>query len=356
MQKIVFLMPHDGIVSSGGYKVVYEYANRFAKDGFSVSIVYPNTKRSHSVTLKSKLRDFARYVVRSINKGYRSKWFNLDKRIRLKWVWSLDSYRAYKDTCIIATAVETAYSLKDFPSYIRKFYFIQGYENWFFSDQKVLASYSFPMTKIVIARWLQRIVFPYDSEVRLVQNGFDFNSFSCIKSLKDRNKYSVICMYHIDELKGLDVTFRAFERVYSILPQIKVTFFSVYDKPNNLPKYCSFIKQPKISTLNDLYNEAAIYVGGSYEEGWGLTVGEAMQCGCAVVCTENKGYLEMAHNGETALTSPVGDDLALANNIIRLINDNDLRIKIAKNGESFIHNFDINKSYNSFKSIITKGS
>ena len=103
-------------------------------------------------------------------------------------------------------------------------------------------------------------------------------------------------------------------------------------------------------------NKCAIYVGPSNIEGWGLTVGEAMQCGCAVACTDNKGYLEMAHNEKTALTSSVGDAEGLANNIIHLIENDGLRIRIAKNGESFIHNFDIDESYNSFKSIITKGS
>ena len=356
MQKIVFLMPHDGIVSSGGYKVVYEYANRLAKDGFSVSIVYPNTKRSHSVTLKSKLRDFARYVVRYINKGYQSRWFSLDKRIRLKWVWSLDNYSPEVGSSVFATAIETAFSLNKYSDDISKFYFIQGYENWFFSDQQVLESYRFPMKKIVIAKWLQEIVSSCGEQATLIPNGFDFNSFSCVNPIAERDKYNIICMYHVDKLKGMDVAFRAFDRVYERFPRINVIFFSVYECPPDLPKYCVFVKQPDIKSLKSLYNKSAIYVGPSNIEGWGLTVGEAMQCGCAVACTDNKGYLEMAHNEKTALTSSVGDAEGLANNIIHLIENDGLRIRIAKNGESFIHNFDIDESYNSFKSIITKGS
>ena len=356
MQKIVFLMPHDGIVSSGGYKVVYEYANRFAKDGLSVSIVYTNTKRSHSVTLKSKLRDFARYVVRSINKGYRSKWFNLDKRIRLKWVWSLETWCPRGKCSVVATAVETAYSLKNYPSYIQKFYFIQDFENWFYSNRQVLESYHFPMKKIVIARWLQQIVEFCGENAVLIPNGFDFRAFSCLQPIEQRDRYSIICMYHVDKRKGIDVAFNTFERVMSKYPQTRIILFSVYDRPKDLPEYCDFFKQPGIKSLNQLYNQAAIYVGPSHIEGWGLTVGEAMQCGCAVACTDNKGYLEMAQNGVTALTSPVGDAAALAENIIHLIENDGLRIRIAKNGESFIHNFDIDESYNSFKSIITKGS
>lgn len=352
MEKIVFLMPHDGIVSSGGYKVVYEYANRLAKEDFSVTIVYPNTKKDHSTSLENKLRDFARYIIRAVNKGYRSKWFDLDKRIELKWVWSLDDYRPQGSCCVVATAVETAFSLKRYPACIRKFYFIQDFENWYYSDQQVFESYHFPMKKIVIAKWLQQIVISCGETATVIPNGFDFTSFSCQSPIERRDKYTIICMYHIDKRKGMDVAFKAFARVYSRIPQIKVILFSVYDRPNDLPGYCDFIKQPTVSLLNQLYNKASIYVGPSHVEGWGLTVGEAMQCGCAVACTDNKGYLEMARDEETALTSPIGDAESLAENIIRFIEDDALRVRIASNGESFIHNCDIDSSYVRFRNLL----
>ena len=98
-----------------------------------------------------------------------------------------------------------------------------------------------------------------------------------------------------------------------------------------------------------MYNDSAIYVGPSCVEGWGLTIGEAMICGCAVACTNNKGYLEMAKNDETALVSPVGDEEALANNILRLIEDEELRYKIASNAKLFIRQFDIDEMYQKFK-------
>ena len=352
MRKIIFLMPHDGIVPSGGYKVVYEYANRLAKDGFWVSIVYPNTKKGCLKSFKERVKDVARYVVRYLNKGYQSKWFRLDKRINLKWVWSLDNYAPEAGSCVFATAIETAFSLNKYSDDISKFYFIQDYENWFFSDQQVIESYRFPMKKIVIAKWLQELVSSCGEYATFIPNGFDFKTFSYVKPIDEREKYSIVCMYHVDKRKGMDVAFRAFNRVYEKFPQIKVTFFSVYDCPTGLPQYGEFVKQPDVSLLNSLYNKSAIYVGSSNMEGWGLTVGEAMQCGCAVACTDNRGYLEMARHGETALTSPVGDAEALADNIISFIENDELRIRIALAGKNFIQSFDINKSYESFKDVI----
>ena len=41
MRKIVFWMPRACMEPAGGFKVIFEYANRLAKDGFSVEIIYP---------------------------------------------------------------------------------------------------------------------------------------------------------------------------------------------------------------------------------------------------------------------------------------------------------------------------
>lgn len=42
-KSVVFLMPCIGRTPVGGFKVVYEYANRLVNDGFDVKIVYPAT-------------------------------------------------------------------------------------------------------------------------------------------------------------------------------------------------------------------------------------------------------------------------------------------------------------------------
>ena len=77
-----------------------------------------------------------------------------------------------------------------------------------------------------------------------------------------------------------------------------------------------------------------------------------MQCGCAVACTDNKGYLEMAVDGDTALVSPVGNAQALANNIIRLATDNALRYELSRHGNEFIQRFDIEESYRNFRNAL----
>ena len=70
-----------------------------------------------------------------------------------------------------------------------------------------------------------------------------------------------------------------------------------------------------------------------------------MICGAAVVCTDNKGYLEMAKHDENALVSPVRDVQALADNVIRLIEDDELRVRLAGNAMEGIRKFSWDRSY-----------
>ena len=77
------------------------------------------------------------------------------------------------------------------------------------------------------------------------------------------------------------------------LPSLEVDLFGVPSAPANLPDWMHYYQTPNKETHNLLYNRAAIYLAPSVIEGWGLTVGEAMMCGQAVVCSDIRGFREI---------------------------------------------------------------
>ena len=86
-----------------------------------------------------------------------------------------------------------------------------------------------------------------------------------------------------------------------------------------------------------------------------MTVGEAMLCGEAVACTDNLGYQEMAKHEETALLSPIKEPNQLAENIIRLIEDDELRIRLATNGQRYVEeHFTWEKSQTVLKNLLNQ--
>lgn len=355
MKKVVFLLPDNASQPVGGVKVVLEYANRLAADGVEVTIVYAAYNRWLKKDIAHRLYFYLRYLKEKISGSFLPRWFSVSGVVHQKLVWSLGSFRYPTDACIVATAVDTAYYLNQYKIPAQhKFYFIQGYENWFVSDDFLVSTYHYHMHKIVISRWLQKVVADCGEKADLVPNGFDFHFFTLSTPIERRSPLEIIALYHTDKRKGLDVAFEAFRLAREQVPQLHVTLFGTPDRPEGLPEWIEYHQRPDKETFNRIYNRAAIFVGSSYTEGWGLTVGEAMQCGCAVACTDNKGYLEMAKDGETALVSKVGDSQALADNIIRFIEDDELRCRIAEAGKRFIHRFDVEKSYEKIKEILLK--
>ena len=356
MKKIVFLLPNNASKPVGGVKVVLEYANRLAADGFDVELVYGAYTRWMTFGLLHTLYYLLIFLLQKAVKSYRPRWFSLDGRVQQRLVWSHGRYHYPKDAIVVATAVDTAWYLNHYSlPKEQRYYFIQDFENWFVDDNFVRETYHYKMQKIVISRWLQKVVEACGETAAIVPNGFDFHFFTLSTPIERRSPEEIIALYHTDKRKGLDVAFEAFRLARECVPQLHVTLFGTPNCPEGLPEWIEYHQRPDKETFNRIYNRAAIFVGSSYTEGWGLTVGEAMQCGCAVACTDNKGYLEMAKDGDTALVSPVGDANALADNIVRLIGNDELRCQIAENGYKFIHQFDVDESYEKFKEIIIVG-
>ena len=360
MKSITFLLPGAGTNPIGGYKVVYEYANRLQLDGFNVKIIYAASLFFKEQTIGLKIRSCMRYLYRLLFQNYTSKsWFKLETGITEIWVWSLDANNIPKTDIIVATSWETAEYLSSYPDKIvnRRLYLIQHYEIWKTNDEnRLVETWKSSLEKIVIAPWLNDIATKLGEHAKLIENGFDFDYFRFTTPLEIRNPYQLCMLYHSTPWKGFEDGFSAIEKAREIYPQIELNLFGVYKKPSDLPNWVNYFQKPSRDELNRIYNESSIFVGASHLEGWGLTIGEAMQCGCAVVCTNNDGYLTMAIHNETALTSPVKVPEELTRNIILLIENKELRLRIASQGNIYIENFTWEKSYKKLVALIADKS
>lgn len=354
MNTITFLLPISGRFPAGGLKVVYEYANRFASDGYKVRIVYSSSVFFSSKTLKGKCKSILRYFYYRIG-GYKCcKWFNLNKNISEILAPSLNYKHVPRSDYYIATSVETAYYVNDYKiNSDNKLYLIQDYENWNRSDDFVKKSYLFGLKNIVISNWLKKIVVNTGGECTLIPNGFDFNYFKKYIPIDERDSLTISMLYHKDMRKGCKYGIEALKIVKGEYPNLKATLFGVPERPKDLPSWIRYYQQPTQHEHNEIYNKSAIFLAPSIVEGWGLTVGEAMICGAAVVCSDAQGFMEMVTNGITGLVSKTRDAISLANNIIRLIEDINLRINIAEAGERSIHNYNWENSYDKFKNLIS---
>ena len=221
------------------------------------------------------------------------------------------------------------------------------------SSKKVMESYRLPLKKIAIAPWLIDKIYEAGSDAVLIPNGFDFNYFTLQKTIESRDKYSILMLYHEDDRKRCIDSIKALCLVKKKYPQLKVTMFGVPSKPKlNVNFEYDYYQKPNKSIHNEIYNNASIFIAASKAEGMALPPAEAIQCGCALCCTDIGGFALYAKPEYTALISPVYDFVALSQNIIRLIENDNLRHTIAKQGYDYIHQYTWERAYSEFKKAI----
>lgn len=356
MKSITFLFPTFTYSPVGGFKIPLEYANRLAEDGYDVHLVYSETGKYKNVScgLWCKLQLRLLLLHLGIRKRSIRIWFPLNRKISEHHVYSLRYDDVPKTDLYICTEIGTSPFLNIYPISIeRKFYFIQDYEKWGRSDEDVRKTYHYNLNRIVISDWLKAIVLEEEHEdCKVVKNGFNVSCFYLTIPVAQKNRHTISMLYHKEDRKGCTTSFTALEMVKKNFPQLHVNLFGTPDKPADLPAWCTYYQCPSQEEHLRINNESAIYVAASIDEGWGLTVGEAMLCGQAVACTDNRGFREMAKHEETALLSPVKDVDALASNICRLIEDDELRFRLAENGMAYVGEMTVEKSYQQFKNAL----
>lgn len=352
---ISFLLPAAISTPGGGYKMILEHANHLAEKGYCVFVECPATLNWRKQNLLGKLKQLRIYLKRKYKIGYSCEsWFNLHPNVKVRWILSLNYKFVQKADLYIATEARTAPYLNEYPiENFRKFYFIQDYENWCLPEKQLRKTYHFKMTKMVITHWLQDIIEKEENEkCYLTPNGFYTEEYHITIPIKEKEKYTISLLNHWQERKDLPMAFAALDIVKRKIPQLQVLIFGEQKEPI-LPNWYHYFYKPSPEQHLKINNRAAIYVGSSKVEGFGLTIGEAMLCGQAVACTDNLGYQEMAKHNETALLSPKGDAIALAKNIIRLINNDDLRYKLAQAGHDYIkRHFVWEISHQKFDSVL----
>jgi glycosyltransferase involved in cell wall biosynthesis len=351
--KITFILPGEGTDPVGGPKVVYEYANHLSKRGHSVTVVHPARLRAAMPWIQRGMA-VVRYVQRGIDGSYRpDKWFHVDPRVRLMWVWSLAERYIPDADVVIATWWETAEFVNSYSrTKGRPFYLIQHLETWTGHEERVSATWKMPLKKIVIAQWLREIADGLNQSATLIPNGLNFQKFGFDVLPEDRNNSQIMMLYHTLDWKGSTDGLEALSLVKRQVPELRVTLFGVSKSPPNLPDWISYHQKPLQTELRKLYNRAAIFLAPSWSEGWPLPPAEAMMCGAALVATDIPGHREYALHEQTALLSPPKDAKGLAENVLRLVRDKNFRIELATRGNHFIQQFSWDRAVDRFEATL----
>ena len=354
--KITFILPMFLDSPAGGFKVVYEYANRLRARGHAITILHPRNIEERkglielikSVLWQVKLRMKHRPLI---------PWFQLDREIMVRLIPDLRERFIPDAGAIVATAFETALPVSKYGSDKgRKFYLIQSWESWHGSEDEVRATWRLPLEKIVVSKWLYRIAQELGQEEKTsyIPIGLDFSQFYLTRPIGGRSAVRVAMMASPNAIKGTADGLAAIEMAKREIPDLQAMLFGVHPRDQSLPSWIDYVHNPTPERLRDLFNDCRVFIHPSWIEGWGLPAAEAMACGCTLVSTANEGVFEFAEDGLNALLSPIKRPDELGRNLLRVLQDDQLRVRLAQAGHKRIQDLGWERSVEAFDRTINR--
>lgn len=348
--KINFLLPHYGYRPTGGFKVVYIYANEFVKKGNEVNLIYP-------ATCKKGIRKIPGWIRTYINKKNKSEWFVFETKVNRIYVPSLYEKYIPDAEYTIATAYETSLFLNKYSlSKGKKIYFIQDLEIWAGQQEKILDSWKFDMCKIVISQYLMSVGKGEGIQnLHYIPNAINREKYRIIRDI-DSRKNCIVMMYSEAERKGSLYGIEAIKRIKEKKTDVEAILFGKFPRPVNLPAWIQYFENPEQDFLvKEIYNRAKIFICSSIYEGWGLPAMEAMACGAAVVTTDCGGVRDFAIPDITAKVCRIQDVEALEQAVIQILEDKVLLHNLVEKAQQELLRFDWNRNVDTFLEIIQRG-
>jgi glycosyltransferase involved in cell wall biosynthesis len=134
--------------------------------------------------------------------------------------------------------------------------------------------------------------------------------------------------------KGGDRLLEAFQIVHQVVPSARLIMLSAFPaKGMHVPEYVRWVEPTwNREVVQRLYREADVFVLPSRLETWGDVFLEAMSFGLPCVGVQGDGREEMITDGVNGFVIPPDDPAVLAQVLVRLLQDPDLRARMGQEG------------------------
>jgi glycosyltransferase involved in cell wall biosynthesis len=356
--RVSILAPTFPRLPGGGARVFYEHAGALASAGCDVTVIHVLGYRRGP----KRMIDAAKTRVRELQAGAfprRIRWMSVDNQVKFAYVPRLgDSTRLPAADLRVGTFWRTTEFLSrwrgDGAPYMQ---LLQAYEVWAGPADKVDAVWRLPIHSAVVSRALYRRAMELGlppKRVHVVPNGIDTALFNVTTPIASRPP-TVAVLAHPAPVKGLAESVEVLNRVHAARPDVPMLAFGSNPRPGILPPFVKYRRGLSGSALvATVYDTASVFLCASQSEGWGFPSMEAMACGAALVSTRNGGVDDFAAHGESALLRDVGAVEGLAQDVLRLLDDDTERVRIASTGAESVRRFTWQSSGEAFVAAVAE--
>jgi glycosyltransferase involved in cell wall biosynthesis len=303
--RIIFVLQTLGY--SGGIKIVVEHANRLAEAGFAPEIWSLDDGAVWPINVPT--RSF---------KNYR------------KLIAALEDEEAIK----VATWWETAFPV--WLSSIRKgiaVNFIQEIESWFYpndpdAQRTVISCYRKEFKNMTTSSYNLDEIQQLGLKADLIPCGYDETVYFKQENVP-KEKDVLLSVGRSFFQKNFDFSLRSWKALGEKRPRFWL--FGSEPDMKSLDDRITYHFKPSDNEVNDLYNQATVFMQTSRHEGFCIPLLEAMATGTPVIATDAHGNRDFCIDGKTALMVDHDDTNALTAAIERLLKDKKLQDKLSRN-------------------------
>lgn len=244
------------------------------------------------------------------------------------------------------------------PLYYRKFYPADWVKRYFYynlariMEKRALSK----LTAIIsnsefVSASLSRFYGIHQNKVKIIYMGIDFSRFKAFSMDKKEKGPMILMVGGNFQRKGLPLLIKAAPKVLEQCPSAQ--FYVIGNDPNagKMRKLCKeggvdkafrFLGYVDDKDLGDYYALADVFVMPSLVEAFGVVFLEAMACGTPVIGSNVGGTKELVEHYKNGLLVDPNNSDQLAEYILKLLHDQELRARVIKEGYKTVRNYDMN--------------
>ena len=379
---------------TGGNRYIFEVANKLKARGHDVKILalagnhewfqglnvevfykQPNFYKTNLVIYKLYKAYLRLRYGDSKVKGMRpyDMFLNLSSnvlRIKPDYVQELmDLIQQFDADVLVATYYMTAFSvwLSDKPA--KRLYLMQDFPELVEDNEgpvgvkRFLLSLKLPLHFVTVSSYARQLIQQENplARVTIAHPGVNHNVFRPRQGVVDaQEKKKVMVILRGIRHKGDEVAIRVLNEVSRRIP-LHAILVGAKELVNRYSRTLGFDFSYSVfsgvddETLARLYSSADAFLHTSYAESFGLPPLEAMACGTPVVMTDSGGPRDYAVDEYNALVSRPGDVKSLAENLLRVLQDDKLRERLVENGLETARRFTWDSTAEKFEEALREG-
>jgi glycosyltransferase involved in cell wall biosynthesis len=329
--KVAWLIP-ELILGSGGHRTILIHAKNLEDNGYECAIYIEGNGK------------LAMNPAREID-----KLFGLDfKRVYYGWD------KVSQCDVAIATIWYSAKFVRDLKFSCKKLYFIQDYEPWFnqMGDGYILAeeSYTYGLIPITIGNWLRQKLHT-EFGLRSLSYNFGVDQRAYVKANSKSDPNAICMIYQPDKMRRCPILgIEALGIVKYLRPEVKIYLYgSQKISAGNIWFEHKNLGLLSVEQCNDLYGKCSIGLCLSSSNPSRIPF-EMMAAGLPVVELERENnFYDLP---QSCVTLAKATPEAIAQSIIYLLDNPEIRTKKSKKGINYISTMGENNELSQFKNTI----